>query len=185
MRIYDRELPTDDHSLEAAAVQSVFELDFSEFSAEDSSQYQHVVAIVRLFTQYDPETRQPTILSPSRIAAIPAISARHAQLMRSARGELTRFQIENAWWDNFPHDREFRHPDLLFDIAQYNFGTDAPIDNILRAMAEAEKRRARIMERCRHLVHSTFARYYLRDVPEDLSEELTEILAKDVDPISS
>lgn len=132
-------------SHEADIVQGVFELDPSVLGDSDLEEFNHLVSIVKQFSRVNPETGEYESISPSRVQAIPAITARHIKLVAPARGILTSQQVAEVWNANMPFNDGSRHPDLLFDIAQYNFGTDEPIDDILRAINRAEIRRQELI----------------------------------------
>lgn len=162
---------------EAARVQEVFGLDASRLTDDDQEQYVALVEIVSQFSRINPATKKREIISPNRIAAIPAITARHCELMRLALGELTPTQVVKAWRSNMPENDGARHPDLLFDMAQYNFGTDDPLDHVVRSLTQAEARRAELAERFKSVLRmQATKRWYERPLDDNTEEELVDEL---------
>lgn len=165
-------------SVEAQLVQEIFDLDPAELSDRDLSEYENLVKIVGLFSRVNPESGAFEHISPTRISAIPAITARHINLVKQARGILTPQQVYEVWFDNMPENTGLRHPDLLFDIAQYNFGTDEPIDDVLRAINRAEERRRELIAQYQGEIRQRAAQYrYERDLDDDAPEELLDAWA--------
>lgn len=138
--------PNGHYSDEAGSVERSFGVDLADLTDEERENYQLVVAIAQQFTRPDARSGKPAIISPSRTLAIPAITARYCELVRPARGSLSSEQIIEAWQSNIPQDYG-RHPDQLFDIAQFNFGTDEPTGDIVRELNRVERRRKELVER--------------------------------------
>lgn len=170
------EAPTSE-SREFELVREVFQLDPSELGVSDLDEFDNLVKIVQQFSRVNPATGEAEQISPSRVAAIPAITARHIELVQQARGVLTPEQVREVWLSNMPANTGDRHPDLLFDIAQYNFGTDEPIDDILRAINQAEIRRQKLIERYRSMLRQQATRYrYERPLDDDETEEAADFI---------
>jgi hypothetical protein len=162
-------------SAEAEAVEEVLGLEPGKLSAAEKVEFLAVVAIAASFSSTDPSTGEAIVISPSRIAAIPAISQRHCYQVEAARGVLTPEQVVEAWQANTPDYRDGRHPDLLFDIAQYNFGHDGPVDEVVRGLTLAEQRRQELVERLRSEVRTAGRQYmWNRPLDDDTEEELID-----------
>ncbi len=158
-------------SAEAEAVEEVLGLEPDKLTDAEKVEYLAVVAIAASFSSSDPSTGEAVNISPSRIAAIPAISQRHCHQVEAARGVLTPEQVVEAWQANTPDYRDGRHPDLLFDIAQYNFGHDGPVDEVVRGLTLAEQRRQELVERLRSEVRTAGRQYMWRRPLDDDTEE--------------
>lgn len=141
--------------------------------------------IAAQFSRINPETYQYETISPSRVAAITPITIRHMQLLYPARGRLTNEDIRYSWQTNMPANDGMRHPDLLFDIAQINFGTDEPVDYIERQLMHQELERRSLTAKYRSTVHAVLAQMRFRgEVPEEVVDELVEE-ARGWDPFSN
>jgi hypothetical protein len=128
-------------SAEMLLVQQVSDIDPTQLDEPDRVEYDAYVDIVKQFSRYNPDTSEIETISPSRAEAIPAISARYCRLVIDARGELTPEEIVKEWATNIPENDGTRHPDVLFDIAQFNFGHDGPVEQIVKGLTAAETRR--------------------------------------------
>jgi hypothetical protein len=115
------------YSAEELLVQQVFGVDPAQIAGEALDQYSGFVQIVGQFSRFSPRTGHYETISPSRVAAVPAITERHQRLVGPARGRLSIGDIVQALHGNMPENDSERHPDHMFDIAQLNFGTDGPI----------------------------------------------------------
>ena len=165
-------------SHEARLVQNVFGIDPNNLGESDLEEFNHLVAIVGQFSRVNPETGDYESISPSRVQSIPAITARHIKLVAPARGILSPQEIAEVWRANMPFNNGERHPDLLFDIAQYNFGTDEPIDDILRAINRAEIRRQELIAAYKsEFRHRATAYRYDRPLDDDTPEEAVDAWA--------
>jgi hypothetical protein len=82
----------------------------------------------------------PAIISDDRIGAIPAITARHVKMVAPARSDLSTDDVLMSWRQNMPKPYG-RHPNRLFDLAQRNFGTDAPTDGVIASIDRAARQR--------------------------------------------
>jgi len=168
-------------SPEETAVQEVLGINPAELDQYQLDEYQAVVAIVNQFSRFDPGTGEYQIISPSRIAAIPAITARHCAQQFPARGEMTVEQVLDDWLANTHDNMGDRHPDDLFNCAQWNFGSDADVTSIIFSITRAERERSEMVEQ-----YKTMARTYLkramwdRPLGSEVTEEQVEELADQI-----
>lgn len=162
---------------ESLLVQEVLGLEPNKLTEEEKREFLAVVAITASFSSADPSTGESIVISPSRVAAIPAISQRHCHQLEAARGILTPEQVIEAWESNTPSDRDDRHPDQLFDIAQFNFGHDGPVDDVVRGLTLAEQRRQEMIEEYRSRLRTAGAQYrWNRPLDDDAEEEIIDAL---------
>lgn len=172
-------------SAEALLVQDVFSVrprDLAPGSGE-LAQYEATVAIVEQFSRANPETGEREVISPSRVAAIPAITERHMRLLHPARGELSLSEVRDSWWGNMPENDGLRHPDMLFDMTQMNFGTDEPIGHIEYNIMRAELQRRELMEQFRSMMrHAAAQRRFERPLDDETSEAAIDELIDRMQP---
>ncbi len=170
----------DGGSAESQAVQTALGLDPTQFQGTDQQEFEALVAITKQFSRTDPETGIYQIISPSRIASIPAITERHCRLLAPARGQLTADDIKESWWTNMPENDGQRHPDQLFDIAQYNFGTDDDVTHILVSFTRLEAQRRQMIED--YMSQARYRAAQLRyELPLDADERAEAAVDKIID----
>jgi hypothetical protein len=142
--------------------------DPERFSPVDHEQFAGLVAITSMFTRRLPGRHD--MISPSRVAAIPEITAYHCSVVRPARGELGTHDVVEAWQQRKP-DHYGRHPDFLFDLTRLNFGSHsvAEAEQIARKIMAADYELAALRE----AVRSRIAREQTRQSYEPrLNQEL-------------
>jgi len=138
---------------------------------QERQEYDHLVVIVAQFSRINPNSSKLQMISKNRVAAIPAITERHIALVSNARGELTYDDIRKAWRENMPQHDTDRHPDVLFDIAQFNFGSDEPIGDVVRALTIAAQQRKAMRTTIKSHLTRMATRYRYTRTPDDSTED--------------
>lgn len=169
-----------EYSPEELVIQRLFDLDPADLEGDARAQYEATVMIVSQFSRTNPENGAREMISPGRIRAIPAITSRYMHLQKPARGVLGLEDVLYAWQDNMPENDGLRHPDLLFDMAQMNFGTDAPVQNIERNIMRAELQRRQMIAEYRSHMRMVAAQYRNeRPLDDDADEQSLEAFIDD------
>lgn len=160
-------------SPEALMIQDVFEVHPNRMDTNERMEYDELVSIAMQFSRTDMTTGEYQIISKSRVAAIPAITARHMRLLEPARGVLTVDEVRESWRINMPENDGTRHPDLLFDMTQRNFGTDEPTGDITMSIMRNELRRRQLIEAYKSQVrYEANQRRYEQDLDQEADEAI-------------
>jgi hypothetical protein len=140
-------------SPEDLLVRRVFDLGPSDITPIGGLDHTSLVAITTQFSRTNPRTSAHETISGSRVLAIPPVTERFRSLAHPTRGDLTAQEVTTAWRQNLPQNDGQRHPDRLFEIAVWNFGSDVPTRRVEQEIyRECDER-----ERLRRLYTGTAA----------------------------
>ena len=112
----------------------------------------HTVVTTQFSRQHQ-ESSGTEMISLGRAASIPVITARWQELIRPAYPDVSVDDILRQWRTNMPENRSGRHPDELFDIAQWNFGTDASVRHIVNSITWRQRERIAMAKQYRSALH--------------------------------
>ena len=136
-------------------------------------------AIAEQFSRPHPSGAGLEMISPSRAAGIPFITGRWMELVTVPGPMATNEDILTEWRRNTPSYRQGRHADELFDIAQWNFGSDK-LAECNRAAVSAtwlHRERIAVARQYRGAVHRLLAPLrFGGEVPEEVVDSLIDRL---------
>lgn len=173
-RVKEYMSPNDQQALHLAY--EILGIDYRQQLGQPDEWTETHAAIIGQFSSPHPRIAgRAQLISPSRAAAIPAITARwHAQ-RRAFLSNPAPNDILYAWRTNMPANTGTRHPDELFDNAQHNFGHDRPINWIVQGITHATEERRALVRRYAGQVHRMLAQLRFRgEYPETLVDQLID-----------